>query len=283
MIRWMAIGWMAGALAAQAQTATWETVLSGREFPLTLKLKDLDGNWRRFTASVGVESAAPAAVYRAMYGAGPGPAVFYTKGQTVVVAGETYLVAYRIAPKMLDAAQLTALMRGGGPPPEPEKPTALSSLRLVLLHLRSVGSVLDVRPFDLEVELGGETDETAGDPGGEASLKHLRQLGVALLSYAGERRVLPVLKDAETAREELVLYLRNKEAFAHPVTQKPYLPNPSLSGKKLTDIDKPERTVVFYEPSAAGDNTRGVLYLDGRAERIAETQWKKLKEASGIP
>jgi hypothetical protein len=271
------------AVAAQAQTASLEGVLHGKEFPLTLKLKDLDASWRRLTAHTGTEALNPATMYRAMYGGGTGAGVYFTKGQTTTVAGETYLVAYRIVVKPLEMAQLNALMRGGGPPPEPEKPTATSPLALALLNLRMAGSFTDIRAFDLEVELGGETEDKAGDGSGETSVKNLRQIGVALLSYLGERRVLPVLTDAKVAREELVLYVRNQEVFTQPGTQKPYLPNPALSGKKPSDFEKPEKTVVFYEAAPAGDGTRGVLYLDGRAERIAEQQWKKLKELSQLP
>ena len=80
-----------------------------------------------------------------------------------------------------------------------------------------------------------------------------------------------------------MLYVSNKSIFAHPESKEPYQPNPVLSGKRLLDISKPEQTVVFYEASAATDGTRGVLYLDGHVERVAEVVWPRLKQASRAP
>ena len=271
---------------ALADTATFEQVLSGKDFPLTYKLKDLDANWRRFTASTGVDAANPLNAVRAMYGS-TSANYYYTKGQTVAIGGESYLVAYRWQSKALDMAAMQVAMRGGQPP-ELEKPTATTTLALALLNLRSAGSLGDIRPFNLEAELGGGEAAAGGDDDkqaqatNEASLKNLRQIGVALLTYISERKVIPTLTDTKTAREELVLYLRNKDVLNLPGTQKPYAVNPSLTGRKPSEFDKEDKVVVFYEPTVGADGTRGVLFLDGHADRIAEQQWKKLKEISQI-
>ena len=111
---------------------TMEQVLAGKDYPLTLKLKDPDGTWRRFTAATGNEPMNP---YRAMYGMAGGGSTHFTKGQTVTVGGETYLVAYRIQTKPFDmVAWQQMAMRGGGQPPEPEKPTDRKSTRLNSSH-----------------------------------------------------------------------------------------------------------------------------------------------------
>ncbi|MCG3147252.1 MAG: hypothetical protein PCFJNLEI_00691 [Verrucomicrobiae bacterium] len=273
----LALALLTGSVAL-ADVTTMEQALAGKEFPLTLKFKDLDAGWRRLTASATVD---PANIYRAMYG-GAAAGYYYTKGQTVTVGGETYLVAYKSQMKALDMVAMQAAMRGGQPP-EPEKPTATTVLALALLNLRSAGSLTDIRPFDLDAELGGGDAGGADDKDGEASLKNLRQIGVAVMAYIGERRVLPALADAKSAKEELVLYVRNKDVFNQPGNQKPYLPNPALSGKKVTDYDKPDKVVVFYEAAPGSDGTRGCLFLDGHAERVTEQQWRKLKEISQIP
>lgn len=277
-------------LAPAAEPATFEQLLAGKEYPLSLKFKDLDGNWRRFSANAGADAAN---VVRAMYGAAAGGGnLFYTKGQTVSVGGETYLVAYRVQTKAMDMAgiqvAMQAAMMRGGQPPEPEKPTAMTSLALTLLNLRSTGSLADIRAFNLEAEItgteapSGEEDKHAQEVN-DATIKNLRQIGTALLTYVGERKVLPVLTDAKAAQNELVLYLRSKDVFNQPGTQKPYQPNAALSGKKPSEFEKPDRVAVFYEPAASADGLRACLFLDGHAERVAEQQWKKIKELSQIP
>jgi hypothetical protein len=173
--------------------------------------------------------------------------------------------------------------------PEPEKLTAQTTLSLSLLNLRTTGSFNDIRPVNLEFETTGNEaalatdDEKRAQEIGDASLVNLRKLGTALLTYERERKVLPLLTDVRTAQEELVLYVSSKDVFVQPDTKKPYQPNPSLSGKKLADIAKPEKTVVFYEATAASDGTRGALFLDGHADRVPERNWKRAKQDSQIP
>lgn len=49
------------------------------------------------------------------------------------------------------------------------------------------------------------------------------------------------------------------------------------------EFEKPDRVVLFYEAAAAGDGTRGVLFLDGHVDRLIEQQWKKLKDTAKLP
>lgn len=275
----LALTLITGSLAL-ADSTSMEQALAGKEFPLTLKYKDLDANWRRLSPSATVD---PANIYRALAG-GAYAGTYYTKGQTVGIGGETYLVAYKSQVKALDMVAFQQMAMRGGQPPEPEKPTATTPLALALLNLKSAGSFTDIRPFDLDAELGG-SDAGSGDDdkAGAASLKNLRQIGVALMAYVGERRVLPALTDAKSAKEELVLYVRNKDVFNQPGTQKPYLPNASLSGKKITDFDRSDKVVSFYEAAPGADGTRGCLFLDGHAERVTGAQWQKFKEISQLP
>jgi hypothetical protein len=177
---------------------------------------------------------------------------------------------------------MTVMMRGQ--PPAPEKPTPDTTLTLCLLHPRTIDAFTDIRPFDLETELaGGDTSpaalEEARDKAAKASgLQNLKAIGVALLAYAQDGdKTLPPMKDNDATRKALEPYCKIKDAFNNG-----YLPNPSLSGRKLADIEKPGETVAFYETKPNND-TRAVLYLDGRCERIAETKWGALKKSSQIP
>ncbi len=291
-IRWlMVLIALAGVTGpAIAQTMTFAEAFSGKQFPLMLRLQDLDESWRRVTLSAGVEGISAATMYRAMLTGSFSPGVYYTKGQTVMLGGENYLVAYRAQSKqMADAQVLAQAMRGGGTPPEPEKPTAQTTLCLALLNVRTTGSFNDIRAFNLDAELTGgeagpvtEEDRRAKETG-EASLKNLRKLGTAVLTYERERRVLPLLTDAKTAQEELILYVSQRDVFSQPDTKKAYTANPTLSGRKLADIANPERTAVFFEAAAGGDGLRSVLFVDGHADRVTEPQWKRIKQDSGLP
>ena len=268
---------MTVAFTARAET-NFKDLFTGKTAPLALKLKDLTADWRRF--NTGGDAASPANIsraYAAMLGGGSGG--YYSRGETISADGETYLVAYRLQTKPLD---MTVMMRGQ--PPAPEKPTPDSALTLCLLHLRTLDSFTDIRPFDLELELaGGDSSPTAleeaRDKAAKASgLQNLKAIGVAMLAYAQDGdKTLPPMKDADATRKALEPYCKIKDAFKDP-----YQPNPTLSGRKVADIEKPGETVAFYEAKPSGD-TRAVLYLDGRCERIAETKWPDLKKASQIP
>lgn len=280
---------LACAPAGFGQGTSFEELISGKNIPLSLKLKDLNNDWRRVSVGAPAPSAGGvSAVYSAMFGGMLGGGTYYTKGQTMIVGGETYLVAYRAQIKPPDTANLQALMRSGQMP-EPEKPNAQTSLALSLLNLRTTGSLNDIRPFSLEFEMTGNEaalateDEKRILQSNEASLANLRKLGTAVMTYERERKVLPLLTDARTAQEELVLYLSSKDVFVQPESKKPYQPNPSLSGKKLADVASPEKTVVIFEAAPSADGTRGALFLDGHAERVPETNWKRVKQDSRIP
>jgi hypothetical protein len=109
-------------------------------------------------------------------------------------------------------------------------------------------------------------------------------LGLAVLMYAQDYNdTLPPMKDAITVQTALFPYVKNTMLFAHPSTHEPYLPNPALSGKRISQIRHPSQMVVLYEPSPEADGTRGVLFLDGRARRIPEAAWPRLKQTSKIP
>jgi hypothetical protein len=171
-----------------------------------------------------------------------------------------------------------------GQPPAPEKPTPDSALTLCLLHLRTLDSFTDIRPFELEVELaGGDTSpaalEEAREKAAKASgLQNLKAIGVALIAYAQDGdKTLPPMKDAAATRKALEPYCKIKDAFDGT-----YQPNPSLSGRKFAEIEKLGEIVAFYEEKPVNE-TRAVLYLDGRCERVAETKWPALKKASQIP
>lgn len=275
-----------------AETVTIKDALAGKVAPLAMKLGDLNRDWYRVNigakASPDVTGGAGRAYLSLMLGGAMGDSACYTRGDTVTVDGESFLIAYRLVTKPLD---MTALMRGGGPNamPAPEKPTPDSPLSLSLVHLRNVEGLSGIRPFDLEAELtGGDTSDAAVEEAREAAakargLQNLRQIGLALIAYAQDGdKTLPAMKDAETTRKALEPYCKAKNVFTSPDTKELYVPNASLSGKKLADITGRENIVAYYD-SQPINGSRGVVFLDGHTERVSDDKWTALKKSSQIP
>ena len=94
---------------AAAQTLTFQDVLSGKTVPLTVKLGSLDDTWRRLNPGSGAETVNPLTlIYGGRFGGALTPNVAYTKGQTLALGGENYLVAYTAPAKALDMNKLLA-------------------------------------------------------------------------------------------------------------------------------------------------------------------------------
>ncbi len=139
-------------------------VLTGRLHPLSVKLKDLGAGWSRITVhggggagvNVGVNVSGSSAESTSqnnnmlgMFGGGQG---YVTKGQTVSVNGQAYLVAYHLPSTAMDL--ITVLLAVATKTlPEMQILTPESSLRLSLLNVRDIASIEDVRVFDMKWEI----------------------------------------------------------------------------------------------------------------------------------
>ena len=131
---------------AQVQDSTLPDVLSGTRFPLSLRFRDLDAAWRR----VVVGGQTPPAAGQAP-GAGE-VGVYYTRGETVAVGAETYLVAYRQDPA-------TRARPAGGAAP---RRTLDTLLLLSLLNLRTSGDLHDIRPVNVQREVAARSMKPKG-------------------------------------------------------------------------------------------------------------------------
>jgi hypothetical protein len=251
-------------------------VLTGKVHPLSLKAGELDGSWVRFTA-VGDLNMAWAQMYAAMLG-GQG-AAYYTKGETVRAAGETYLVAYG---RTLDRTTWTEMMRYREEPRQPEPLTGKTPLALSLLNLRTVGSLTNIEPFDLASEQEAHK-ESAEYENQARSLSNLKNLALALQMWMADHEdVLPDLSSVDTIQETLDEYVKNRSVFTHPGTDQTYAVNSSLSGLHLPTVKDPSGVAVFYEQTTWSDGTRGVGFLDGHAKRVDAQKWQEIKRVSGI-
>ena len=138
---------------------TLKELFSGKLYPMTRKLKDLDEEWRRVTISGPFDMNNYAMTLSTMFRRNIGETVYYTQGETVQVGTETYAISYR--PKMKPQPATKDRSTRDASLPEPESLTRNTVLSFTLLNLRTSGSLTDIRPFSLEEEIGGGGDTIA--------------------------------------------------------------------------------------------------------------------------
>jgi hypothetical protein len=173
-----AAGLIAGASGAAradfgpaAQSGSLQELFGGDSMPLSKKLKEMDGTWRRLTIggspaeNKGSLGGLAGGLMGMLFGGGGGntpslsaPPSYYTRGATITVGPETFLIAYRHQTKGLDFGDLVAQAgqagQGGQPKlPDPEKLTADTDLQLTLLNVRTIQLISGIRAFNLDREL----------------------------------------------------------------------------------------------------------------------------------
>jgi len=256
-----------------AKAEDFTSLLSGKQIPLSMKLKDLSSTWRRF----GGASPSP-------YGF-QGP--YYTKGHTVTVGGEVYLITY--------AAQIRRpdyyAMMGPRPSVKLEEVTPDTPLALSLLRLGALASLMDIRPFNLEAELADYKRANESILAAMAARRtelgegedNLKNLAVALNMYMIDYEAAPPMDTPEKFRTALAEYVESEDAFVDPDTGEAYAINRALSGKKVGDIEDPLKMVAIYQAEPGRDGKRGVAFVAGNVGRVSESEWQELKSESEIP
>jgi hypothetical protein len=111
---------------------TLVNVFNGNVVPTTIKLRDLTPVWRAMGTNGPVEFGNLQAVITTSAG-GSFAASYYSRGQTITIGSETYIVAY----------SLLSLV---------DKITPDTPLNLSLLNLRTVGSLSNIRTYDVVKE-----------------------------------------------------------------------------------------------------------------------------------
>ncbi len=111
-----------------AAEPTLANILSGNNIPTSIKLKELTPEWRAMSTNGQLEIGNLQA-FIGLWGGGAFATNYYTKGQTVVVGSETYIVAYSLL-SLTDKVS-------------PEMPLSLS-----LLNLKTIGSMSNIRAFE---------------------------------------------------------------------------------------------------------------------------------------
>lgn len=285
--------WGQEAVAAEALAGnTLTDVLLGKAFPLTLKLKDLDAEWRSFSpAAQGDASSSLMTFFMAMAASEShkpmDSAAFYTKGQTVTLGTETYLVAYSRQSQSF-ASLMTAMAQHNGNPTDVQLPkvTPENEVTLCMLNVRTMGNLLNIHPFELKNEI------TQGDDDGKptetparikalqsTSLSQVRQLAVAIQMYVQDNNgKYPPLNSKRLMKDALKAYLGNAEQmFLTPGTQVQYQGNANLAGAKESDIKNPTEVVSVFEPTPWPDGMRVVGFVDGHAKLVGAEEWATLQ------
>lgn len=255
---------------------------TGGKIPTQILLKNLTKEWRR----IGIKSDDNLS---SMYGMGmqgqffqdalrdAGMGVYYTKGQSVVLGKETYLIAYRFQMNMTSAEVrdlMNSMWGGHGAQPNPvgqRKFAGTTPLLLSLLNLRTAGSLEDVKPFDAARDILGPRDII------DASDNNLRQIGTFLARLSQQRygSMGSQIRNLETLRQILTSYFHAPATiFRNPATQQDYGINLEPFNKKSALISNAKQLVALYEERPGTDGKRGALFMDGHVERVPERLWK---------
>jgi hypothetical protein len=159
----VALASLAGPARAQTEASLGD-VLAGTAVPHTVKLKDLTPEWRRVSltgeALLGMGGTLQSMLQSvgSMFGGSGGSDAIYTRGAVLKIGDQQFLVGYRLPSPGMDFGALMAMGMGaagkegpGAPPkPAPTSPvTPDSELSLVLVNVRSIASISDIRPFNL--------------------------------------------------------------------------------------------------------------------------------------
>jgi len=141
----------------------FENLVSGQQVPLAKSLKDLDNSWRQISISGQFEMGDFMKNWAGLFGGSSYNYVYYTQGKTVKVADETYVIAYRL-PSTGQGLNMRTLMEttfsmGCTESSLPVQLKPETSLSLALLNIRTIGSLNDVRPFNLKEELAASEQQ----------------------------------------------------------------------------------------------------------------------------
>jgi hypothetical protein len=281
----------------------FQELISGKQAPLTKQLKDLDDSWRQIAISGQYEMADLMKSWTSLFGADFYNNIYYTQGETVKVNQENYIVAYRLASSgepmnifsMFENVMGTMGGMTGGDCAAlvpPKSITSETTISLSLLNLKTIGSLNNVRPFDLETDLAllEKTEQQSREACEQANMamvesqvsSNLQILSSALHSYAEQNQdQLPDMSSLEAVESALQEFVYDSSVFYHPGTLEPFLVNASLSAKKLSELDT--EIVSFYEATPAADGTIGVVYINGLYQRLSPEEWEAVKEASNLP
>jgi prepilin-type processing-associated H-X9-DG protein len=259
---------------AFSQEANLPQLLAGKSVPLSITAKDLNTSYRRVVINDQSQLSNIQSLWITAK-TGVDLNLFFTKGETVNMSGETYLIAYK-PQNMVDPLALINDGHGGEDTPTgPKKLRPNTSLALSLLNLRSIGSLTDIRPFDTKLDVEGPQEINA------ATVRTLERLGRDVRTWVVTRGQgsFPYLGSTVTPQLIRSMYpqVHDRREWQHPTTNQFFRPNPLLSRKRIAEIGNRKYVYMFTEAVPASDGLRAVLFVDGHVERVTADRWTRLQ------
>ena len=271
-----------------AKAITIKDLFSGAVAPRQMLLKDLDASWVHMQTGAAMD----ANIYTQLFSMFRGISGYFSRGETVSIGGETYLIAYSTKTQ-----QVLPEIFAKNAAPTPVKVTPDMQLELSLLNIRTTGSFTNIRPFVLAEELAANEAamepttkpepptamDTSSHKVAPKSPDNMKQLGLALMMYTQDYdEVLPPVQSAEQVKTLIMPYVKNSDVFYQPGVHKLYTINGTISKHKLVEIKYPASFCVYYEPMPGKDGSRWTLYMDGHVKKVTPDEWEKVKKFSKI-
>lgn len=274
------------------------------QFPAVLQLADLTEDYKAVRLAVGNATLggpgdlAGSSLFYLGGANGSIPDLFslvgtyWTKGQTVSVAGKEFLVAYKLEVGLLFRAK-------------PE--TIGASLKLHLLRanqLSAISPAPDVTKSRLEKALA-EDKTPLNDPGlvpfpsvgtdtpvlaaillpvftqakvaaqKTASLSNIKQAALAVLMYCGDNDDhMPYVHSTGAVVKLTHPYLKDVSIWWTSDGRR-FLFNMAVSGVNASAIERPSETVLVYAEKPRSDGTREVAFVDGHAKIVKPEEWAR--------
>lgn len=267
-------------------------VLMGKVAPLTMKLSDVTPQWSQFTLAKGSDQAPNLQLNLGGFMIEqPYFNSYFTKGETVVSGGETFLLAYcRSNPikTVIKQNLQNATENDNGYGYEYDLQNQIlkyitiskdTPLNLCLLNLKDTSSILDIHPADIKTEIfPPEGQQTVMEERRlqQQSMSNLRQLALAAIMWSNENEeCLPTLSSEKAWVSEMGV---EAKLLKQPQSGEKYLANPAMSGVSLGEIKDPVGTPLFYEATPWSNGKRIAAFVDGHVEMMDNNRWEELKK-----
>jgi hypothetical protein len=300
-------GCLVALLAAPAFSDVGESsladVIAGTSIPHTIKLKELTPDWRRVTVAgemmlgMGGIMQSSMQMLGSMFGGSGGASdAIYTRGATIKIAGQEYMIGYRLPSPGIDIGAIMARGAQGraAPPNLPKRApvTPESELSLVLVNLRAIASFSDLHPFDMAEAMKPATpsffenlfNKSKEKAEATSAVSGMKQLALGVLMYCQDYdETLPPMRDAASLKRTVLPYVKSESLFRSPTSGQPFLPNPHLAGRRLSQLGQPSGAVMLYSAAPGPDGRRVVARLDGTVRTVGAEEWKKLAHSQRLP
>jgi hypothetical protein len=205
------------AYSQKCYAGNFQKIISGEQFSLTKQLKDLDSSWRQIAIGGQYEMGDLMKSWSSLFGAAGYNNIYYTQGETVKINDETYVVAYRLPASdkglsfksLFENAMSSFSAAECSETTSTEKIKPETAINLSLLNIKTIGSLNDVRPFNLKDELAAfkkaEQEAKTACENAKSSSTHsqvesnLRDLASALQIYADNNSLTTALPTVPVA------------------------------------------------------------------------------------